>query len=318
MQYRQISSLKTARAFQDYLAELGVALPFDEKLESEAGSPLAQRCSLKNGFTLGNRLAALPMEGWDGTKDGRPTELTTRRWQNFGKSGAKLIWGGEAVAVRHDGRANPSQLLISAATWEDLARLREALVRAHETRFGDSADLLVGLQLTHAGRFSRPNEGEHREPKILYHHPILDRRFGIAEDLPVLTDNEITQLIDDYVAAARLASRAGFGFVDIKHCHGYLGHEFLSAVSREGGYGGSFENRTRFLAEIVAGIRAEAPGLEIGVRVSAFDFVPFRPGPDNLGEPEPFNGAGYRFAFGGDGTGRCSPRLTAICRRKIR
>ena len=99
--------------------------------------------------------------------------------------------------------------------------------------------------------------------------------------------------------------RAGtrqFAFVDVKHCHGYLGHEFLSAVDRPGRYGGSLDNRTRFLRETVAGIRAEAPGLEIGVRVSVYDFVPYRPGPDGTGVPMP-TALPYRYAFGGDGSG---------------
>ncbi len=303
MKYRRIASLKTPDAFRDHLAKLGLDLPFDEELESGPDTALAQDYRLKSGFKIGNRFATLPMEGWDGTADGRPTELTTRRWQNFGKSGAKLIWGGEAVAVRHDGRANPNQLLINGETWGDLAKLRETLVDTHETNFGDSSDLLVGLQLTHAGRFSRPNEKACLEPMFLYHHPILDRKFGTPAHWPVLTDDEIKQLIDDFVAAARLARQAGFDFVDIKHCHGYLGHEFLSAVDREGPYGGSFEHRTRFLDEVVAGIRAEAPGLEIGVRLSAFDFLPFRTGPEGLGEPELFDGDRYPYAFGGDGTG---------------
>ncbi len=101
-----------------------------------------------------------------------------------------------------------------------------------------------------------------------------------------MSDGEIERLVDDFVtAAAVLAQRAGFDFVDIKHCHGYLGHEFLSAVDRPGQYGGSFENRTRFLREIVAGIRAEAPGLAIAVRFSAVDFVPFEDGDDDRPRP---------------------------------
>src|SRR5438477_7437699 len=104
------------------------------------------------------------MEGWDGTADGKPTELTIRRWKNFGVSGAKLIWGGEAVAVRQDGRANPNQLLLTEATLTDLAALREALVAEHRQQFGRTDDLLVGLQLTHAGRFARPREHSRLEP----------------------------------------------------------------------------------------------------------------------------------------------------------
>lgn len=305
MRYRRIASLKTAEVFRGYLSQIGLDLSFDEEVEAGTDAPLAQPYRLKSGFTIGNRFCILPMEGWDGTATGRPTELTIRRWRRFGKAGAKLIWGGEAVAVRPDGRANPNQLMVSEETAGDLAALREALVAEHGTRFGHTDDLLVGLQLTHSGRFARPRlvNGKARpEPKILYHHPILDRRFGIPPDLPVMADGEIARLVEDFVRAARLAQRAGFHFVDIKHCHGYLGHEFLSAMDRPGRYGGSFENRTRFLREIVAGIRAEAAGLEIGVRVSAFDFVPFRPGPGGVGEPAPF-GSEYPYAFGGDGTG---------------
>ena len=225
------------------------------------------------------------------------------RWRGFGRSGSKLIWGGEATAVQPDGRANPNQLMINPDTAGDLARLREALVAAHETHVGSSDDLVVGLQLTHSGRFARPNVKTRLEPKILYHHPLLDPKFGTDPDLPVITDDYIARLIERFVAAAKLAQQAGFAFVDVKHCHGYLGHEFLSAYDRPGRYGGSFENRTRFLREIVAGIRAEAPGLGIGVRLSAMDFVPFRPGPDGTGEPTPFEGDRYRYAFGGDGSG---------------
>jgi 2,4-dienoyl-CoA reductase-like NADH-dependent reductase (Old Yellow Enzyme family) len=136
----------------------------------------------------------------------------------------------------------------------------------------------VGFQLTHSGRFSKPYDKKRLEPKVAYHHPILDRRFGVKPEDPVLPDGEIRRIIDKFIDAAQIAERCGARFVDVKHCHGYLGHEFLSAASREGEFGGSFENRTRFLREIVAGIRAKTR-LMIGVRFSAFDFVAFRPDP---------------------------------------
>jgi NADPH2 dehydrogenase len=297
--YRRIATLKSARDFANYAAQLGLNLNLDFELNSSDSSPLGQPYKLGD-ISIGNRFCILPMEGWDGTEDGRASDLTTRRWRQFGESGAKLIWGGEAVAVRHDARANPNQLLSSDHTVDSIGQLRHVLISAHKERYGATADLLVGLQLTHSGRFSKPNRKDRLEPRILYHHPLLDRRFGIEPDYPCLTDGEIEQIIEDFVTAAVRASNNGFAFVDIKHCHGYLGHEFLSAFTRPGKYGGSLENRTRFLREIVAGIRRDAPGLLIGVRLSAFDLIPFRMGGDNRrGEPESFRGE-YPFAFGAD------------------
>jgi len=301
--YARIASFKTTSELRAYLKQLNLALELDDELITGENAPLAQPYRLPNGFIVGNRFCVLPLEGWDGELDGSPSELTIRRWQHFGLSGAKLVWGGEAVAVRHDGRANPNQLVVNEKTLPGFANLRESLVAAHAERFGRTDDLFVGLQLTHSGRFCRPNEKNRLEPKIVYHHPMLDRKFGLPPDYPVMTDDDIARLIEDFVAAAQRAFRAGFTFVDIKHCHSYLGHEILSAVDRPGRYGGSFENRTRFVREIVAGIRATVPQLQIGVRLSAFDSVPFRPGANGMGEPERFEGAVYRYAFGGDGTG---------------
>lgn len=294
--YRRVASLKKASDLESHLADLGISLEFDRTILSSPESPLARDYDL-DGKRIGNRFCILPMEGWDGTPDGRPSELTTRRWRHFGASGAKLIWGGEAVAVRHDGRANPNQLVSSDATSAALEELRENLVTEHESHFGSSDDLLLGLQLTHSGRFARPNRKDRLEPRIAYHHPLLDRKFGISPDDPCLSDDEIADLIGDFVRAAARARNSGFAFVDLKHCHGYLGHEFLSARTREGRYGGSFENRTRFLRELVEGVRRDAPGLGIGVRLSAFDLLPFRMGQDRMGKPEEYEGR-YPFAFG--------------------
>ncbi len=298
MVYKKIAAIRTAKDFSDYLAISGINLPFDEKVLTGPDSPLGQSYSLRNGFSIGNRFCIQPMEGWDGTVDGRPSELTFRRWEHFGQSGAKLIWGCEAAAVRMDGRANPNQLVISQDNLSSFIDLRRKLVQAHSARYGTHHDLLVGLQLTHSGRFCRPADKKRLEPKILYHHPFLDKKFGLPADYPVLTDAEIQAIIQDYIHAAELAQKAGFDFVDIKHCHGYLGHEFLSAYDRPGPYGGSFENRTRFLKEIVQGIRKFSPDLSIGVRLSAFDTVPFKPGPIGIGIPETSDS--YAYAFGAD------------------
>jgi NADPH2 dehydrogenase len=305
--FLNLGGVRSTADFREALARLGVSIPFDDEVAAGDASPLARPVRVGD-FHIGNRFAVHPMEGWDGTADGRPTELTSRRWRNFGASGAKLVWGCEAVAVTHDGRANPNQLLFGPHAADDLARLRESLVEEHRAAAGSDEGLLVGLQLTHSGRFSRPNSHARPEPRILYRHPLLDARLGIPDDYAVLTEGEIRRIVEEFHRAARIAQRSGFDFIDVKHCHGYLGHEFLSAHTREGDYGGSFENRTRFLREVVEGVRAVAPGLQIGVRLSAFDTIPFRhdpaanaPGGFAVGAPEPSEELlPYRWGFGLD------------------
>ena len=292
--YPRIAAFKTAGALAAHLRASGISLELDPELTQP--SPLASP-SEACGTRVGNRFCVLPMEGWDGTPEGEPSDLTRRRWRHFGQSGAKLIWGGEAVAVRHDGRANPNQLVINARTERALAGLRDELTSTHRERFGANADgdLVIGLQLTHSGRYSRPNRADRPEPRVAYRHPYLDRRFPGGVEL--LKDDDLERLADDFVAAAGIASRIGFAFVDLKHCHGYLGHELLSARHRPGRFGGTFTNRTRFLQRIVEGIRATSPGLHIGVRLSAVDSVPFKKTLDGAGVPET-DAEGYDYAFG--------------------
>ena len=295
----RIASLKDADAFRTHLTTSGIPLEFDDVLAGPADSPLGRPIEI-DGRRVGNRFCILPMEGWDGTTTGEPSELTTRRWRHFGISGAKLMWGCEAVAVRHDGRANPNQLMMTPQTQGSIAALREALVAAHRERFGASADddLLVGLQLTHSGRFSRPDVHDRPAPLTASVHPILDRRF--PSGVRLLEDDDLEKLIADFVRAAKLARGAGFTFVDIKHCHGYLGHELLGSRSRAGRFGGPVENRTRFMREIIEGIHAEVPGLMIVVRLSVFDTVPYRRGPHGTGEPDPGDTSGFGFGVLGD------------------
>jgi NADPH2 dehydrogenase len=301
----RLGSLKGVERFQAHAQALDLQIPCDPQMVTGAESPLSWPLN-RGPFKIGNRIAVQPMEGWDATPDGAPSESTVRRWQRFGRSGGKLIWGGEAVAVSHEGRANPNQLLAAPRTQQALAHLRDVVRREHILTTGSDDGLVVGLQLTHSGRYCRPNEHARPEPRILYHHPFLDQRLKLPPDYPLLTDQEIESIIEDFHRAALMAWQLGFDFVDVKHCHGYLGHEFLSAHTREGRYGGTFEGRTRFLREVVQGIRALCPGLHIGVRLSAIDTVPFRSDPTRSVNGKPAPGIAetrpellpYRWGFG--------------------
>jgi 2,4-dienoyl-CoA reductase-like NADH-dependent reductase (Old Yellow Enzyme family) len=294
--WARIASFRTVEAFRTHLATGGIPLELDDVLAGPGETPFAESVEA-DGLRVGNRLCILPMEGWDGTAAGEPSDLTRRRWRRFGQSGAKLIWGGEAAAVRHDGRANPRQIVVTEATREALARMRDGLVEAHEERYGKGAsgDLVIGLQLTHSGRYARPNDWDRPEPLVAFAHPALDKRF--PGGVRVLSDDELERLAADYVRAAGIAKRAGFQFVDFKHCHGYLGHELLAGRERKGRFGGDFEGRTRFLRTVVDGIRADVPGMKIAVRLSAFDTVPYRKNAAGRGEPERTED-GYTSAFG--------------------
>ncbi|MDA0205918.1 MAG: NADH:flavin oxidoreductase [Acidobacteria bacterium] len=302
--FPRVASFKTVERFRERLRELGLPIDADDAILKAPESPLAEPLSIGE-FHVGNRWAIHPMEGWDAEADGKPSELVHRRWRNFGISGAKWIWGGEAMAVVPEGRANPNQLIINQANRDALARLHEDLIEAHRARFGSADDFFTGFQLTHSGRFCKPFEKDKAEPKILYRHPILDQKFGLGPDYPLLGDDEIRRIIDACIEGAKIAESCGAQFVDIKHCHGYLGHEFLSAFTRPGPYGGPLENRTRFLREIVEGVQANTK-LLIGVRLSLFDLIPFRPDP-NLSEgtklgpgiPAEFEGS-YASSFGAD------------------
>jgi 2,4-dienoyl-CoA reductase-like NADH-dependent reductase (Old Yellow Enzyme family) len=250
--FPQVKSLRNASAFLAHLDTLGVALPFDDPPDVDV---LAAPIEVA-GRVCANRFAILPMEGWDGTDDGRPTDLVRRRWSRFGASGAGLVWGGEAFAVRPDGRANPRQLCLGPSSADDLAELHALL----------DPGQITGLQLTHSGRWSVT-------PRPARADPLLDaRRTG-----EVLTPGELDAIADDYVTAACIARDAGFAFVDVKACHGYLLHELL-------GGDGPIAARAAVLKTIVERVRAE--GIRVGVRLTAFDLPPHHAGPDGIGVPE--------------------------------
>jgi NADPH2 dehydrogenase len=270
------------------LTEEAVRMGLEVELEGDL-SPL--RAPLQVGaMRVGNRLAIQPMEGCDGNLDGTPGELTLRRYRRFGAGGAKLIWG-EACAVMPEGRANTRQLLINEKNAPALEELQVVCRRAHVEACGRDDDLLIGLQLTHSGRYSCLG------PILTMHDPLLDPRTIVDKasgapattGYPLITDDELDRLIDHYVAAAGLAYRIGFDFIDLKQCHRYLLNELLAARDRPGKYGGPFENRSRFILELVGRLRDAYPGKLIATRLNVFDGIPYAKGPDGAGTPVAFS-----------------------------
>ncbi len=278
---------KSIQSLRDDIRKLGLDVELDDDL-----TPLLAGLQM-GSHRVGNLLAIQPMEGCDGNPDGTPGELTLRRYRRFGAGGAKLIWG-EACAVVPEGRANPRQLVINEATAPALEQLVATCRREHLAACGTDHDLLIGLQLTHSGRYS------FQRPILAQHDPLLDPRTivnkatgaAVTLDYPLISDAELDRLMDDYAAAARLAYRIGFDFIDLKQCHRYLLNELLAARTRPGKYGGPFENRSRWICSVVARIRSENPGRLIATRLNVHDGLPYTKGPDALGMPAPLHGPG--------------------------
>jgi len=244
---------------------LGLEIPW-----TSDPSPLLEPLTVGR-HTLPNRLVVQPMEGFDAAPDGGPGPTAFRRYRRYAEGGAGVIWF-EATAVVEEARSNPRQLFLHKGNVEAFRSLvsetREAATRA----LGPAHAPLLILQLTHSGRWSKPSRG--RKPVIAHHVPTLDRIVGIDDTFPVVTDQELESLQEVFVRAAGLAAGAGFDGVDMKACHGYLTSELLGAFGREGRFGGTLENRSRFLLETAAGIRDAQPGLLVTSRMNAFDGLP--------------------------------------------
>lgn len=225
------------------------------------------------GHIVPNSMVVHPMEGCDGTPEGAPGPLTFRRYDRFAAGGAGLLWF-EACAVVAEGRANPSQIMLTPQTRDEFARLLDESLSAAKDSMGPDHRPFTVLQLTHSGRYSRPVDVP--RPIIAHHDPLLDKDRGLPPDYTLITDEEIERLEDAYVEAAKLAFDVGFDSVDVKACHRYLINELLAAHTREGKYGGSYENRTRLLRNVVGKVMAIAPrGKIVTCRLGIHDSHPY-------------------------------------------
>ena len=247
---------------------LGANLCFSDDL-----SPLLQPRTV-GGRTAPNTMAVLPMEGCDSNPDGSPSDLVQRRYLRLAEGGFGLIWW-EANAVVPEGRANERQMMLTASNQGQFAALLGRANEAAARAFGEAHRPVHVLQLTHSGRYSRP-EGHKGRAIIPQHDPLLDPRSGVTEQTPLVTDAYLDALTERYVVSALLAKEAGFDGVDVKSCHRYLLSELLASFTREGKYGGSFENRTRFLRQTVRAVReAVGPDFIVACRFNVFDAHPY-------------------------------------------
>ncbi len=228
-------------------------------------SVLAEPLAVK-GKTVPNRLCCQAMEGCDGTSDGLPGELTERRYMRFSSGGAGLIWF-EATAVVREGRANPRQLYIGESNLDAYRRLLDK-IRENAVKTQGYEPVII-MQATHSGRYSKPNGVP--EPIIAYNNPLFEKDTPIDKS-HIITDDGLDRVCEKLIGAASLAERAGFDGIDIKSCHRYLLSELLSAYTREGKYGGSYENRTRMLKTAVAGaIASTKSDFIVSSRLNAYD-----------------------------------------------
>jgi 2,4-dienoyl-CoA reductase-like NADH-dependent reductase (Old Yellow Enzyme family) len=254
-----------------------VTLPVDNDISVLAAPVRAGRLECPNS------LAVHPMEGADGDCLGRPGELTYRRYKRFAAGGAGLLWA-EAIAVVPEGRANPRQLWLNSDSFNAFAEMIKQMRKAAKDSMGENHNPVIVAQLTHSGRYSKP-DGTAR-PLIVQRDPYLDSlvpqpkpnadmQSRVSDDC-IVSDEYLDNLQSSYVKAAKLAFNAGFDAVDIKSCHGYLINELLAGRNRKGKYGGSFENRTRFLLDVIDGIHAElGDDRQVAVRLGFYDAIPF-------------------------------------------
>ena len=231
-----------------------------------------------------NSMAVHPMEGCDGDSQGRPGKLTLRRYERFAAGGAGLIWA-EATAVVPEGRANPRQLWIHEKNKGGFAEMVNMMRQTAARSMGPNHRPVIVLQLTHSGRYSKPEAAAHpiipqrdpyRDPLAPQPKPDPKRKSRIPDDWPLVTDEYLDKLQDAYVEAARIAFEVGFDAVDVKACHGYLINELLGCRSRKGKYGGSFENRTRFPLEVIDKIHQQlGEDAVVTMRLGIYDAIPY-------------------------------------------
>ncbi|MFO7820649.1 MAG: FAD-dependent oxidoreductase [Lentisphaeria bacterium] len=256
--------IRSLEKLHSEIDSLGLSIPTSEDLEV-----LGDSIDIA-GHPTPNRFVVLPMEGFDATPDGTPGPLAFRRYKRYAAGGSGLIWF-EATAVVFEGRSNPGQFCIHNNNVETFKKLVAETRQTAREKHGTEPVLV--LQITHSGRYSKPTGTP--EPLIAHRSPILDPKHNLPEHYPVITDDYLDQLQNRFVEAAKLAAEAGFDGVDVKSCHRYLFSELLASFTRQGKYGGSFENRTRMLRETLTAIKEAVPEVFVTTRMNAYDAISY-------------------------------------------
>ncbi len=257
---------KSKEEVESKINELGLELKSSNNIDV-----LLKPVTLKNNITIPNSICSLPMEGYDSEPDGGPSEISFAKYKRVAEGGSGLIWV-EACAVVPEGRTNSREFWINKNSKDKFKKLVDIIKESALKK--NNEEPVVIIQLTHSGRYSKP-EG-HPAPVIAHHSPYLDPLQNISEDYPLISDEELDELKDKFVDAAILAENAGFDGIDIKSCHGYLLEEILASHTRKySKYGGSFENRTRFLLETMESAASALSKSFLTTRLGITDFVPY-------------------------------------------
>ena len=260
----KFGTMKTAADFEKTMTEAGLPFPVDENVDI-----LAKPIQIGDKI-VPNRLCIQPLEGFDGEPDGSPSDLIRRRYKRYAGGGAGMIWY-ESIAISEDGRCNPLQMVIRPSTVQSIREMVEEANAEAIKNFGRRPYNV--LQLTHSGRRSN-NKQWQSTPLAVCENPYMDDHNSIdgsSGKITIASDDKIEEIIRGFIDGAILAKQAGFDAVDVKICR-----ELLSAFTRPGKFGGSFENRTRAVFMIIDGIREHlGDSIDICVRMNAYDCVPY-------------------------------------------
>ncbi len=308
--YPKAGSLDGVSGFRSYVQSLGLDMPCDDIVSGGPNSPLGSPLEF-DGMKIGHRLAVQPMEGWD-CRDRRPAVgehqaalapvRPKRRQADLGRRGLRgaARWPRQSEAARH-GRAQPEAISPICAS---------IVIDAHKEATGGDDDLVIGLQLTHSGRFCKPNDNTKFESIIAYHHPLLDKKFGYPADRPVISDDEIKRLVEDLCDRGQACRGMRFRF---------RRRQALPRLSRpripeRGRSAGTLRRQSGKPHPLSArrSSKASAPrrrGCASACGFSAVDTAPFKP------DPERFTARRARSRRAGDGHAAVPLRLRRRSRR---